>query len=179
MAMPKTSREQIDKDEKKVMRELIKNSDESVDTIAKKCGFSRQKVWRIIKRLEKNKTIWGYTAIVDEKKIERKSFVLFIKGKHLPIENSMEKNIISREIDKIASKIDVLIEESYWLHGVFDGMVCFSAKNLKHAKNFYELFITTYGEDLAELELSEKIVTIKKCGFVNPKILQTKKLLKS
>jgi len=56
--MPKSSRKQIDNDEKKILRELQKNSKESIDKIAKKCGFSRQKVWRIIKRLEKNKTIW-------------------------------------------------------------------------------------------------------------------------
>ena len=63
--MPKNSREQIDADEKKVIKELQKNSKESSDKIAKKCGFSRQKVWRIIKKLEKNKTIWGYFAVVD------------------------------------------------------------------------------------------------------------------
>ena len=56
--MPKSSKKQIDADEKKVKRELKKNSKESIDKIAKKCEFSRQKVWRIIKRLEKNKTIW-------------------------------------------------------------------------------------------------------------------------
>ena len=56
--MPKSSKEQIDLDEKKVVSELQRNSKESIDVIAKRCGFSRQKVWRIIKRLEKNKTIW-------------------------------------------------------------------------------------------------------------------------
>jgi len=67
--MPKSSKKQIDDDEKVVVQKLQKNSKESIDKIAKKCGFSRQKVWRIIKRLEKNKTIWGYHAIVDNKKI--------------------------------------------------------------------------------------------------------------
>ena len=57
--MSKSSREQIDDDEKKVLWQLRRNSKESIDAIAKKCRFSRQKVWRIIKRLEKNKTIWG------------------------------------------------------------------------------------------------------------------------
>ena len=51
--MPKSSKTQIDKDEKKVIHELQKNAKESIDTIALRCNFSRQKVWRIIKRLEK------------------------------------------------------------------------------------------------------------------------------
>ena len=46
--MPKSSQKQIDADEKKVIRELQKNAKESIDKIAKNCGFSRQKVWRII-----------------------------------------------------------------------------------------------------------------------------------
>jgi len=39
--MPKSSREQIDNDEQRILRELQNNSKESIDKIAKKCGFSR------------------------------------------------------------------------------------------------------------------------------------------
>ena len=67
--MPKTSKEQITDDEKKILWELQKNSKENVEKIAKKCGFSRQKIWRVIRRLEKNKTIWGYHAVVDDNKV--------------------------------------------------------------------------------------------------------------
>ena len=42
--MPKSSIEQIDLDEKKVIRELQKNSKENIDKIEKKCGFSRQSI---------------------------------------------------------------------------------------------------------------------------------------
>ena len=62
--MPKSSKDQIDADEKKIIKELQKNSKESIDKIAKKCGFSRQKVWRVIKRLEKNKTIWDIMQLL-------------------------------------------------------------------------------------------------------------------
>ena len=83
--MSKNSREQIDADEKKVIRELQKNSKESIDKIAKRCGFSRQKVWRIIKRLEKNKTIWGYYAVVDNEKLDMKRYIMLIKRSNKPI----------------------------------------------------------------------------------------------
>ena len=77
--MGKSSKEQQAKDERKVLAELQKNSNESIDTIAKHCGFSRQKVWRIIKHLEDNKIIWGYTAVVDEEGTGLKHFVLLVK----------------------------------------------------------------------------------------------------
>jgi len=58
--MAKSSKKQIEIDERKVLAELQRNSRESADDIAKKCGFSRQKSWRIVNRLEENQTIWGY-----------------------------------------------------------------------------------------------------------------------
>ena len=66
--MAKSSKKQIYEDELKVIVELQKNAKENIDIISKKCGYSRQKVWRIIKRLEEDKTIWGYTAVVKEEK---------------------------------------------------------------------------------------------------------------
>ena len=53
----KKSRDQIDPDEKKLLSELVKNSNEKIDSIAKQCGFSRQKAWRIIKNLEEKGVI--------------------------------------------------------------------------------------------------------------------------
>ena len=69
--MAKNSVKQIEQDEKKILEELSKNANKSINDIAEKCGFSRQKVWRVINNLEKNHAIWGYTAVVDEKKINK------------------------------------------------------------------------------------------------------------
>ena len=51
--MAKSSFKQIELDERKIIDELKKNAKENIDKISKNCGFSRQKVWRIIKNLEK------------------------------------------------------------------------------------------------------------------------------
>jgi len=53
--MAKRSSVQIEQDENKILDALEQHSKDSVDEIAKSCGFSRQKVWRIIKDLEKRK----------------------------------------------------------------------------------------------------------------------------
>jgi AraC-like DNA-binding protein len=39
--MSKSSKNQVEQDEKKILLELVKNSKENIDTIAKHCGFSR------------------------------------------------------------------------------------------------------------------------------------------
>ena len=65
--MAKTSEEAMKKDEMKVLDVLEQHAKENIDGLAKRCGFSHQKISRIIKHLEEKKTIWGYAAITDEK----------------------------------------------------------------------------------------------------------------
>ena len=72
--MPKRSKKQIKIDETKILQELEKNANKSINEIANKCNFSRQKVWRTIKRLEKNNTIWGYVTIIDHEKQDLNSY---------------------------------------------------------------------------------------------------------
>jgi len=175
--MPKSSRKKIYDDEKKLIHELQINSNESIDKLAKKCGFSRQKVWRIIKRLEKNKTIWGYHAVDDNEKIKMNNYIMLVKGKTLPIGNPAEKDIVERTMDKQGKDIGIFVEDSMWLHGEYDWFVSFKAKDLKAAKQFYELFTSQYSGKILELKLMETIVTVKKDGFENPKIIENKKLL--
>jgi len=90
--MAKNSREQILKDQKKIVRELSKNANKSINEIAKTCGFSRQKVWRIIKNLENNNTIWGYTAVIDDEKQDMKRYMVLIKRSVQPMAFRWFKN---------------------------------------------------------------------------------------
>ena len=104
--MAKSSKKQIYEDELKVIAELQKNAKENIDVISKNCGFSRQKVWRIIKGLEEDKTIWGYTAIVNEKKQGLKSYMILIKRTTLPLDEKLADKIITRQLENSASELD-------------------------------------------------------------------------
>jgi DNA-binding Lrp family transcriptional regulator len=167
--MPKSSRKQIDEDEKKVIRQLQINSKESIDEIAKKCGFSRQKVWRIIKRLEKNKTIWGYHAIVDSEKLDKKSFIMLVKRSNKPIDDFMDK-IIKESKAECVEEVGVDVHGTYYLHGYFDFLVIFSAKDIKEAKKFGETMNLQYSGSMSEMHIIENIFPLKDCGMVNPNI---------
>ena len=167
--MPKNSREQVDADEKKVIRELQKNSKESIDKIAKRCGFSRQKVWRTIKRLEKNKTIWGYYAVVDNEKLDMKRYIMLIKRSNKPIGDAINK-IIDLTMHFKGEEIDVDVICSSYLHGHYDWMLIFTANDIKNAKKFSELLTKEYQHVISEIHLLEDIFSVKKCGVVNPEI---------
>lgn len=177
--MAKSSREKIHKDEQKVIKALEENANASIGGIAKKCGFSRQKAWRIIKRLEKNKTIWGYHARVNDEKMNRNGYVLLLKLKHLPVDNELEDDIIKGKLEKLAAKHKISIEDIIWLHGIFDTMLVFYAENLRKAKQYHELLNTNLDGNVIDSQLLEQMIVIKKDGFMNPKIKQNKKIISS
>ena len=171
--MPKNSKKQIDQDEKKIILALQKNSKESIDIIAKKCGFSRQKVWRIIKRLEKNKTIWGYSAVVDDEKVDRHSYIMLIKRSNEPLSSVTDK-IINQTIEKRGEDIGVYVECSRVLHGIYDWLICFTAPDIRGAKKFSEMFNREYPKLINEIHILENIFTVKNSGVLNPDIIKLK-----
>jgi DNA-binding Lrp family transcriptional regulator len=170
--MPKSSRKQIDNDEKR----LQKNSKESIDKIAKKCDFSRQKVWRIIKRLENNKTIWGYHAVVDIEKLGLNHYLILVKKAMKPAKETAN-TIITRELERKAAEIGVTIHASHYLHGRYDWQICFTAENLAKAKQFCEKVKALYSPIIKDLELLEIIFAVMEGCIVNPDIEKLKSFL--
>jgi len=172
--MAKSSKKQIYEDELKVIVELQKNAKERIDVIAKNCSFSRQKAWRIIKGLEKDKTIWGYAAIVNEEKQGLKSYIILIKRTTLPIDEKLADKIITRQLEKLASEIDIKIEHSMLTHGTFDWVICFKAKDMMHAKKFNEIVNKTYWGYIGEVHMIEALFPIRIQGILNPDIQKLK-----
>ena len=168
--MPKSSTQQIEIDEKKILEELSKNADKSVNDIANKLGFSRQKVWRIIKNLEKNHIIWGYIAVIDNQKINKKRYVMLIKRSQKPVPKDFLNQIITREMSDKAKKIGVNFINSVLLNGTYDWLISFTAENLIQAKNLVELYYQTYKDLISEIELNEYLFPVLYDGIQNPEI---------
>lgn len=174
--MAKRSKTQVEKDELKVVMELQAHAKESIDDLAKKCGFSGPKLRRIIKNLEDSDTIWGYHAVTDFEKLGMREYILLIKKTNRPLDEAAEK-IISRDIEKSAKKIDVLIGSSYYLHGMYDWAICFTAKDLRHAKKFESELVKTYKAFIFEAQLLENIFPVKRSGINNPSLKRLKEFL--
>ena len=165
--MPKSSKEQIDADEKKVIREIKINSKDSIDKIAKRCGFSRQKVWRIIKKLEENKTIWGYNAVIDDEKLKEKKYIFLLKRNNKPI--SPEKleiatsGIVKKELEKKGIEIDFTL----LVHGDYDLVVCATTPSIKETIILSNIFSSTFGEYISDIKILDVIFPIQKVGIKN------------
>ena len=172
--MPKNSNEQIKQDEKKILDELIKNANKNISDIAQSLGFSRQKVWRIVKNLEKNKTIWGYTAILDNQKLNKKRFVMLIKRSNKPVKEDFLNQIISREMANKVKKMNIQFINSVLLNGTYDWLISFTADDIKDAKNLVELYYKTYNGLISEIHLNEYMFPVLYDGIQNPEIKKLK-----
>jgi DNA-binding Lrp family transcriptional regulator len=168
--MAKNSAAQIIKDQKKIIRELSTNANKSINEIAKTCGFSRQKVWRIIKNLENNNTIWGYTAVIDDEKQDMKRYMILIKRSIQPIADEIIDKIVDRELTKKSDGLKIDIVNSWYSAGAFDWVISFNAPDIKTAKRFVEVVAKLFEGYISDVQLIEELFPALKCGIQNPEI---------
>jgi DNA-binding Lrp family transcriptional regulator len=178
MIMAKSSKKQIDQDEKRVIDQLQRNSNESIDKIAKTCGFSRQKVWRIVKRLENNKTIWGYTAVPDREKQGVHHYIMLIKRSNEPAGEIVD-NVIDGFKKYIGKSFGIFIQTACVLQGEYDLLFCFTAKDIIVAKRFTEFINKKYSSYIHDIMLMEDIFSIRISGMMNPKVDDIKEFFKT
>jgi len=166
--MPKSSKETLEKHEQKVIKILKRHGNISIDELAKKCGFSRQKVWRILKKLDKEKTIWGYSAIDDAPKQNLKYYILLVKRSMTPFSDSMRKEVINQQLDDYLEGIT--IQDIYLTHGFYDVVVILQSDSLLTTKKFVTILNQKLGEYLQEVQIMEALLPIRVRGIKNPDV---------
>lgn len=167
--MAKSSKNQQDEDESKILLELQNNPKENIETIAKHCGLSKQKVYRTIKQMEKNQMIWGYTAIFDENNIGKQHYILMLKRTAKPLKEGATDRIIARRAEGLLKNLGGTIESSAYVHGDYDWVVTFTASDIKQAKKYSDLLIALHPGEIQKITLLQTLFFIKKQGILNPR----------
>lgn len=166
--MVKRSQKQQDEDKKKVVDELQSNAREELDTIAKHCGFSRQKVWRIIKELETEGSVWGYTAIADLDKRDSFQFTILIKKTSKPLDTKIVDAIDSITLEEFVSEMGIAIESSYFVHGNYDWLISVIAKDIKQVRKFCEELYKAFPGVIEKIEILQTLYAVRKHYIFNP-----------
>ena len=166
--MDRMESNEIKQDEKKLLFELIKNAKENTEAIGKHCGFSKQKVARLIKQLEQKKFIWGYTTVVDEKKIEQNHFVIMAKKSSKKIDEKTVDLIVSRTLEKRAAEQGIFIESSFYVHGEYDWVLTCTAEDVLHAKKFSEELIKHFPGIFEKITILQTMMFIRNQYILNP-----------
>jgi DNA-binding Lrp family transcriptional regulator len=155
----------------KILEELQKNGRASASDIAEKTGLSRQTVAKIISNMEKNKEIWGYTAIFDPKLVDKKPFLVLGKVDFsLNSEELLKKVTSFKLIDEHEKKYG--FKTSMYLNGPSDIMILLWAKDTIEAKKFINNYKKLFSENVKVVDLYEGMATFRNNGIVNPKIVE-------
>ena len=166
--MPKSSKDQMSIDEITVLSELTRNANKNIEFIAKACHFSKQKTWRIIKRLETSGLIWGYTAVFNEEKIGLKHFMVMIKRTMKQLEQKTVDKIVSRKLEDIVEDLRITIESSSYVHGDYDWVLTFTTPDIIQAKKFADSLVSFHPGVIEKITIIETLMFIRKHYILNP-----------
>ncbi len=136
----------IDLFDKKILFELEKDSSQPVSKIAKKIKRSKEFVNFRIHRLEKEKIILGYSAIVDMSKLGYFTFRIYLKWKNMTIEQKKEF------YDKIK------VKENIWtttvLHGKWDFAFFMGVKSIEKFHQIWNDIQLNYKDKIAKNKIA-------------------------
>lgn len=166
--MVKTVKDKQADDERKVLFELQRNSNNSIEAIAKRCGLSRQKVFRIIKNLEKDQVIWGYTAIIDDQTQGLQKFEILMKRSLQALEKKTVDTVSLSQLEPEYESMGMFIESSFYLHGEYDWALIFTAQDIRHATKFRSFLLEHFPGVITKINLMQILFTQREHYIFNP-----------
>ena len=126
----------MDTTDKKLLALLQKDSKTTNKELSIKLGLSVTAVYERIKKLEREKVISKYVALLDRAKIE-KSFVVF---SHLKLIQHSKEFLTTFEKEVV--KLDE-VSECYHVSGDYDYILKISVKNMEEYREFMVTKLTT------------------------------------
>jgi DNA-binding Lrp family transcriptional regulator len=154
---------------KNILEQLYKDPTRSDREIAKKIDSYRQKVWRERKKLERKKIIWGYTAVVDESKLNHVVYLILFNAK--PMSRKLADLIIQRITKDEAQQQKVRLINVLYLNGGFDWLIMFSAPDHATARRYYDSLRVVYARYMLEKPVIVDVnFLLVREGKINPEI---------
>jgi len=148
---------------------LLEDPTQGMSKIAEKTSMHRRTAWQIQKDLEKDTTIWGYTAVIDERKINHVLYVLQFRTK--PFTKDFADLIIQRLTSGEPMKQGVRILDIYFMNGPYDVFIKFSAPDHATARGYYENLRSVYKDHFLEAPLvSDVNFSLIQGGKLNPEL---------
>ena len=161
-----------------MLQKLIENPTQSGKSIADELGIYRQKVWREQTRLEKDEVIWGYTAVVDDSKLNHTCYTVLIKTVHLEAEFVEEFLNTFKTIGTRRETFNIRLINSLYTNGDYDWLIMFSAPSNHEAKRYVEWIRSHYKQYITERPvILETVIPAIREGKTNPHIETFRMLL--
>ena len=160
-----------DKKKRNILKSLVENPRRSDREIASRLNSYRQKVWRERKSFEREKLVWGYTAIVDESKYNHVVYLVLLKLK--PMSKELADLMTRRIRTNEPEKQDVRQLNVLFVNGEYDWLIMFSAPNHATARRYYDSLRLVYSEFLLEKPTIVDVnFALVREGKANPELMK-------
>ncbi len=163
--------------EQAILFDLVQNAKEHIDIVAKHHGVSPQKVRRTIKQLESKQIILGYTTVFDEQKIGLKHFILLLKRSSRKVDENAIDTVTLKAADDIAAEFGITLENSAYIHGEYDWIASFTAKDIQQAKRLSNKLVTLYPHLVQEITILQTLMFVRKNYVLNPERTRLKEVI--
>lgn len=155
--------------ESDILEQLYEDPTRSDREIAGEIDSYRQKVWRDRKKLEKENVIWGYTAVVDETKLNHVIYLILFNTKPMSQELA---DLFARRVSKgEPQQQKVRIINILYLNGGYDWLVMFSAPDHTTARRYYDSLRVIYAKHMLEKPVLVDVnFLLVREGKINPEL---------
>jgi DNA-binding Lrp family transcriptional regulator len=154
---------------KELIDALLEDPTKSMREIAKDLHSYRQTLWRKKKQMEEENLIWGYTAVIDEGKQGKVTFLVLMKMK--PMIENLAEIIVKRIKRNEPAKKGIRLIDAFQVNGEYDWLIRFSAPDHTTARKYYDTLRAIYGDYLLEKPVLVSVNFILKAeGKMNPEI---------
>lgn len=119
----------LDNLDKQLLRSLQKDAKQTTKELALQLGLSNTAVYERVRKLEREKVIMQYTAILDRKKLD-KAFVVFC---HIRLTQHTKENVI--EFEKEVKRLPE-VQECYHVSGDYDYILKVYVADMEDYRNF-------------------------------------------
>jgi DNA-binding Lrp family transcriptional regulator len=154
--------------EKAVIQGILNNARKTNKEIAKEIGITRQTVSKIIKKLENDGRIWGYSTIMEPELLENHFYLVFIKIK--------EDFDVSEMLKKFTESDTMIKGERFnfrytaYLHGKYNFISCLHAPDIIEAERIVNKIVAPYRKYISDLHIHQSLITFRRMGFSNPNL---------
>jgi len=159
-----------------ILHALLEDPTRSLRIIAKGLKSYRQKIWREKKKLEEDHVIWGYTAVVDEGKLNHVSYIMLLKMK--PMTKELVDILLGRLYGKEQEKHNVRLRDLWLVNGQYDWVLRFSAPDHTTGRRYYETIRLVYDKYLLEKPLMMDLnFSLVSEGKINPELERLREMI--
>jgi len=151
----------------RLLKCLLKDPTRSIVEIADALGTYRQRVYREKTRLENESIIWGYTAVLNESKLNQVTYLVFLKTR--PMSTDLAELVTTDLLGEGSSKQQVRLLDLLYVNGEYDWVLKFAAPDYATARRYYESLRLRYGKYLLEKPVIVDVsFSLVKEGVRNP-----------